>query len=93
MEIIKNNTEQSSQPRGIGIDELRYRRALSLARYEMAKMRFVEDIQTAKNNIPSAITGKGLMGKILGSLNYMDYALIAYRIISKIRKFRNRNRQ
>ena len=90
MTTEKNTNEELQQPRCYNFDELRYRRAFALARYEMAKMRFVEDMKMAKGQIPAAITGKGIIGKILGSLNYVDYALIAYRIISKIRKFRKK---
>lgn len=86
-----NNTEQQPlQPRCYGIDELRYQRAVALARYEINKARFLEDIEAAKSKIPAAVSGKGIFGKILGSLNYVDYALIAYRIYSKIRKFRKK---
>lgn len=90
MEPTQNTEEQLQQPRGLGFDELRYRRAFALARYEMAKLRFLEDIEAAKNQMPGAISGKGIFGKILGSLSYVDYALIAYRIYSKIRKFRKK---
>ncbi len=91
MATTKTTNEEPQQPRGYGIDELRYRRAYALARYEMAKMSFVENLEAAKNQIPTAISGKGIMGKIFGSLNYLDYAIIAYRIISKFRKYRKRN--
>lgn len=81
---LENHLEE---PRGYDIDELRYRRAYALARYEMAKMQATRTFETAKDKMPM-FSRSGIIGKVLGSLNYLDYALIAFRIISKIRKIR-----
>lgn len=75
--------------RGCGIDELRYRRAFALAKYELAKMRLMETVDSVRDGVPS-IGGRGIMGKMLSSLNYIDYALIAYKIGSKLMKFRKK---
>lgn len=79
------------RPKGYGIDELRYRRAYALAKYEMAKMRMAESVESVKAGIPSVGRG-GILGKILASLNYVDYAIIAYRIVSKFAKLRRRKK-
>lgn len=88
--MSNNKAEETlNEKRGYGIDELRYRRAYSLAKYEFAKMQMVQTVDTVKDGIlPSG--KKGIMGKIIGSLNYLDYAVIAYRIFSKIMKIRRR---
>lgn len=77
--------------RGYDIDELRYRRAYALARYEMAKMRFGESVEQIKEGMPMK-AGRGILGKMLGSLNYIDYAILAYRIGSKLMKLRRRKK-
>lgn len=82
-----HNESLNAMSRGCGIDELRYRRAYALAKYELAKMRMVETVESVKGGIPS-IGRKGIWGKILGSLDYIDYAVIAYRIGSKLMKWR-----
>lgn len=73
--------------KGYDIDELRYRRAFALARYEMAKMRMGEEVESVKDGV-SGFGPKGIMGKILRNLSFIDYALIGYRIYSKMRKFK-----
>lgn len=80
-----------AKPKSYGIDELRYRRAYALARYEMAKMRMTETMVSVKNGFPSMGRG-GIIGKMLGSLNYIDYALLAYRIVAKFAKLRRRKK-
>lgn len=76
--------------KGYTLDELRYNRAYLLAVCEMQKMRLMQRVDAAKNTMPG-FTGSGIVGKIMGSLNYVDYALIAFRIISKVsRIFRRR---
>ncbi len=79
------------RPKGYGIDELRYRRAYALAKYEMAKMRMAETIESVKGGFSSTGRG-GILSKILGSLNYVDYAILAYRIVSKFARLRRRRK-
>lgn len=88
--MSRNKTEEAvNEKTGYGIDELRYRRAYALAKYELAKMQMTQTVDTVRHGIMPT-TGRGIMGKILGSLNYLDYAVIAYRIISKLMKIRRR---
>ncbi|MCM1292692.1 MAG: hypothetical protein NC111_05805 [Bacteroides sp.] len=71
--------------KGCTIDELRFRRAYTLAKYEMAKARVMEEVSEV-----GAVVGRpsGFLGRILGSLNYLDYALLAFRVGSKFYKWR-----
>ncbi len=70
---------------GMDIDELRYQRALALARYEMAKYHLKESASSVTENFTRP---RGILGKLLGSLNYMDYAILAFRLGSKFIKWR-----
>lgn len=76
--------------KGYGIDELRYRRAFALAKCEMAKIQLTQQVGHFKGTVASPT---GVMGKIASSLNYLDYALIAYQIGSKIYKWRKNRKK
>lgn len=73
--------------KGYGFDELRYRRAYTLAKYEIAKTQMNESIQSARTKVPFA-GRSGILARMLGSLNYLDYALMAFKVVNKIIKFR-----
>lgn len=91
MNQLNSKDIKPDEPVGYDLDELRFRRAYALAKYEMAKTRLVEDLSAAKEKMPLA-SGNGIAGKILGSLNYLDYAMIAFRVFSKIRGFRRKKK-
>lgn len=91
MTSTDHTTEHPQEHKGFGIDELRFRRAYALAKYEMAKIRFSEDLDSARQNMPS-MSRSGITGKILGSLNYFDYALIAFRVFSKLKGLRKKKK-
>ena len=57
-----------------------------LARCEIAKARLMHDAGQARESIPGMGARNGIMGKILGSLSYIDYAVIAFRIGTKLFK-------
>lgn len=74
---------------GYGIDELRYRRAYVLAKCEIAKMQMTDQLSHFRNGVSQPT---GIMGKLLNSLSYVDYALIAFRLGQRFFKWRNRRR-
>ncbi len=87
-------TENNSMPanfKGYTLDELRYRRAFALAKYEIAKMQMSNTVMSVRQGM-SGFGSKGIVGKILGNLNYVDYAILGFRVISKIRKWRKARR-
>lgn len=83
MKQIADNREK----REMDIDELRYQRALALARYEMAKYHLKESAGSVVENFARP---RGIMGRLLSSLNYIDYAVLAFRIGSKLMKLRRK---
>lgn len=75
--------------KGYGIDELRYRRAYVLAKCEIAKTQMADQLSHFKNGVKQPI---GIMGKLLNSLSYADYALIAFRMGQRFFKWRKRRK-
>lgn len=90
-QIKDKESEGFVEKKGYGIDELRYRRAYAMARYEMAKLSLQEQVDTVRSGLGGGIAGKGIVGRLMGSLNYLDWAILAFRVVSKIRKWRRRN--
>ncbi|MBO4955846.1 MAG: hypothetical protein J6C77_05535 [Muribaculaceae bacterium] len=89
----KNPTDNNEvTPKGLSIDELRYRRAYALARYEMARMSIEEQFYAVRNGVGSSFTGRGIAGRLLGSLNYLDWAFLAFRVVSKIKRWRKKSK-
>lgn len=63
---------------GYTLDELRYRRAVTLARIEVQKEKLrlgAADMRAGSGPFSSA----GIAGKIMGSLNYLDYIILAFK--------------
>lgn len=76
------SAEQAPEWRGYDIDELRYQQAYAQARLEIEKERMAASAQALYSN--SAISRRGgIVGRVLGSLNYMDYAFLAFKICRK----------
>lgn len=84
--MVEKITEKDTDFQGYTIDELRYRRAYALAKYEMSKMRMVEQFDSAK----ASLAPRGLMGKIIGNLNWLDYAVIGFNIFKTLRRLRRK---
>lgn len=64
---------------GYSLDELRYQRAVTMARIEIEKEKLAVGIDDLRQGIPFVGGGRGLLSKIAGSLNYIDYAMLAFR--------------
>lgn len=77
-------TENHPQWKGYDIDELRYQQAYTQARLEIEKERMSARARGIYDSTALTKSG-GIVGKILGSLNYFDYAIIAYRLYKKAR--------
>lgn len=66
---------------GYTLDELRYMRAYTAARLEINRDRMQRNLVNLKNAGP--VSKSGILGKILGTLSYLDIALVTFRIGSK----------
>lgn len=89
-DMAENDSAVCMEKKGIGIDELRYRRAYALARCEMARLSLQEELASVRKGFGGGFLGKGIAGRIIGSLNYFDWAFLAFRIAGKIAKWRKR---
>ena len=84
---------QTMPHKGYTIDELRYQRALAMARSEIARMHVVDSFSATRQSIMSTVSPGGMMGRIIGSLNYIDYMVMGYQIWKKISKIMHRRRK
>lgn len=70
---------------GYTLDEMRYQRAVTLARLEVQKEKL--KIGTAEmRNGAGQFGSTGIAGKIMGSLNYLDYIILAFKATRMISK-------
>lgn len=77
---------------GYTLEEMRYMRAYTLARLEISRDHLQSNFMAMKEHGP--VSKSGVVGKLLGTLSYLDIALITYRVGSKalrtLRLFRHR---
>lgn len=66
---------------GYTLDEIRYMRAYTAARIEINRDRLSRNFANIKNVGPTS--SSGLLGKILGTLSYIDIALMTYKVGNK----------
>lgn len=91
----EQDTDFTADPaawKGYDIDQLRYRRAYLLARCEIEKMKLTARAESLKQGIPSFKTS-GVAGRMLKGLSYMDYAFLAYKVVSKVVKLTGKFRK
>ena len=71
------------QWKGYTLDELRYQRALVSARVEIQKERIVAEVEKIREG--AGFTGSGsIWGRMFSSLSYVEYAILAYRLINRL---------
>lgn len=72
--------------KGYSLDELRYQRALNMARIEIAKHMIATQGTTLYENTFKMSGGNrgGIVGKLMSTLSVMDYSVIAFRLGSKL---------
>ncbi|MCM1290951.1 MAG: hypothetical protein NC201_00945 [Prevotella sp.] len=91
---IQSNNQEPVQFHGYTLDEIRYQRALSALQREFAKEKIISQVTKIRkrgvfglNEKPGTLAkAGGVASKILGGLNYVDYALIGFSAFSTIRK-------
>ncbi|MBD5292157.1 hypothetical protein HDR69_07315 [bacterium] len=89
-------TIQPAEVKGLTIREIRYQRALVALQKEFCREKMNSGILKVKNSSPfsSNYSGKtkplgraaGIAGKIVGGMNYIDYAILGFSIFSNVRK-------
>lgn len=86
-----NIPENAPGWKGYDIDELRYMKAYTVARIEIEK----ERIATSSKSLYSGRVNSraySIAGKILGSLSYMDYGILGFKLFRRVRSIFNRKR-
>lgn len=81
--------------KGYDLEELRYQRAVLALKKEFAKEKVMADIADIRKRLPfskdntsrlSLPGAKGILGKVLGGLGYVDYFLLGFSVINTGRK-------
>lgn len=81
MSTAKELPHEKAEWTGYTLDELRYMRAYTAARLEITRDRLQRNVVSLKDYGP--VSKNGMLGKILGTLSYIDIAIITFRIGSK----------
>lgn len=85
--------EKPSFP-GYTLDDIRYRRAVIALKKEFAREKIVEDLNEIRHWNPFSQNGKAkkmskagtIARKLIGGLNYLDYAMIGFSLFTSARK-------
>lgn len=90
---------KSAEPKevkGLTMREIRHRRALVLLQKEFCKEKMEYEVLKLKNSSPFSknYSGKSgtmgrmtsIAGKLLGGMNYLDYAVIGFSLFNNVRK-------
>lgn len=93
-EVADKVLDEKPKFAGYTLDDLRYRRAVVALRKEFAREKLVEDYENVRHWSPFAQDGKGkkaskaatIARKLIGGLNYLDYAMIGLSLFSSARK-------
>lgn len=79
---------------GYTIDEIRYLRAYTAARLEIARERLQRNSAEVMSEATGPFKGTGLLSRILGTLSYLDIALVTYKLGKSVfRVFRSFRRK
>lgn len=85
---MSNNTKalphEKPEWKGYTLDEIRYMRAYTAARLEINREHLQHNFTSMKDYTP--MNKSGLLGRVLGTLSYIDIALLTYRIGSRALK-------
>lgn len=94
IEVADKVMDETPKFAGYTLDDLRYRRAVVALQKEFAREKIAEDFDRVRHWSPFAQDGKGkkisrvgsLAKKLIGGLNYLDYAMIGFSLFSSARK-------
>ena len=68
---------------GYTMDEMMYQKAFLLARMEVAKARLANSVDEMRSGFPGVSKGS-MWSKLLNSFSYVDYAILAFKLGSKV---------
>lgn len=89
--ILRAEPLSSKKWRGYTLDELRYRRALTAVAVEIEKARMSRSVSgIVPNGLRRRSPGRFMLSKLLGSLSYMDYILLGWRLLRKLKGIKRR---
>ena len=72
--------------KGYNLEHLRYQRALNMARREIATQQINTLGKELSNGTILTANHQSLLTKIISSLNYLDYGVMAWNIFSRMRR-------
>ena len=98
-QVAQNQPEKKARGKGMTIREIRYQRALVSLQKEFCREKMAYGVIKLKNSSPfsknykpsgggskSFARASGILSKIAGGMNYLDYAVIGFSIFSNVRK-------
>ena len=80
------NGSQHEDWKGYNLEQLRYQRALNMARREIATQQINTLGKELSNGTILTADHQSLLTKIISSLNYLDYGVMAWNIFSRMRR-------
>lgn len=69
--------------RGYTMDEMMYQKAFLLARMEVSKTKLMNQVADLKSGFPGVSSGS-IWSKLLSGFSYVDYAVLAFKIGSRV---------
>lgn len=87
--VLREEALSPKKWRGYTLDELRYRRALTEVAIEIEKGRMARAVS---GSVPDVLKGRSsgrfMLSRLLGALSYMDYMVLAWRLLRKIKRLK-----
>lgn len=84
MSTTKELPHEKPEWTGYTLDEIRYMRAYTAARIEISRDRLKRNFTGLQKANP--VRSGGMLGKLLGTLSYLDIALVTFRLGRKALK-------
>lgn len=74
-------SEKDNAWKGYTFDELKFRRVLSLTKIELEKNAMMQKLHLVHKSNAAPTT---MVGKVLGSFDYLDYGVMAFKFVKRI---------
>ncbi len=83
---------QDENWKGYTIDELRYRRAYTVARIEIEKERLRHNLAVMQEEMKAPALTRNIFNRVMGSLSYIDLGVMVFRLARRATKSLKRAR-